>query len=64
MISQSRYRRPDCIDLLDRITQYYVNTKDEWYTVLLRNMKVLSKNILICCGLRRILRISDLISGQ
>lgn len=44
MISQSRYRRPDCIDLLDRITRYYVNTKDEWYTVLLRNMKVLSKN--------------------
>lgn len=43
MISQSRYRRPDGIDLLDIITQYYVNTKDEWYTVLLRNMKVLSK---------------------
>lgn len=44
LISQSRYRRPDCIELLDRITQYYVNTKDDWYTVLLRNMKVLSKN--------------------
>lgn len=44
LISQSQHRRPDCIDLLAGITQYYVNTKDDWYTVLLRNMKVLSKN--------------------
>ena len=43
LISQAQYRRQDCIALLDRITQYYVNTKDDWYTVLLRNMKVLSK---------------------
>lgn len=44
LLSQSRYRRQDCLELLDRITQYYVDTKDDWYTVLLRNMKVLSKN--------------------
>lgn len=38
LISQSQYRRADCLALLDKITQYYVNTKDDWYTVLLRNM--------------------------
>lgn len=43
LISQSQYKRAECLALLDRVTQYYVNTKDEWYTVLLRNMKVLSK---------------------
>ena len=44
LISQSQYRRQDCLNLLNKITQYYVNTKDKWCTVLLRNMKVLSKN--------------------
>lgn len=44
LISQSKYRRQDCLNLLNKITQYYVNTKDDWYTVLLRNMKILSKN--------------------
>lgn len=44
LISQSQYRRQDCLDLLARITQYYVRTKDDWYTVLLRNMKVLMKS--------------------
>ncbi len=43
LISQSQYRRPDCLALLDKITQYYVNTKDNWYTVLLRNMTKLCK---------------------
>lgn len=43
LISQSQYKREECLALLDRVTQYYVNTKDDWYTVLLRNMKVLSK---------------------
>ena len=43
LISQSQYKRSECLALLDRITQYYVNTKDDWYTVLLRNMKVLMK---------------------
>ena len=44
LISQSQYRRQDCLNLLNKITQYYVSTKDDWYPVLLRNMKVLSKN--------------------
>ena len=43
LISQSQYRRQDCLALLDKITQYYVNTKDDWYTVLLRNMQKLVK---------------------
>ena len=43
LISQSEYRRQDCLALLDKITQYYVNTKDDWYTVLLRNMQKLVK---------------------
>ncbi len=43
LISQSQYRRQDCLALLDRITQYYVRTKDDWYTVLLRNMQKLVK---------------------
>lgn len=44
LISQSRYRRQNCLALLDKITQYYVGTKDEWYTVLLRNMTKLCKD--------------------
>ena len=44
LISQSQYRRQDCLALLDKITQYYVNTKDDWYTVLLRNMQKLVKD--------------------
>ncbi len=43
LISQSQYKRADCLALLDKITQYYVNTKDDWYTVLLRNMTKLCK---------------------
>lgn len=41
LISQSRYRRQDCLVLLDKITQYYVKTKHKFYTVLLRNMQKL-----------------------
>lgn len=44
LLSQSSYRRPDCLALLDKITTYYVNTKDDWYTVLLRNMTKLVKD--------------------
>lgn len=44
LISQSQYRRSDCLALLDKITQYYVGTKDNWYTVLLRNMTKLCKD--------------------
>lgn len=43
LISISDYRRQDCLALLDRVTQYYVKTKDDWYTVLLRNMQKLEK---------------------
>lgn len=43
LISQSQYRRRDCLDLLERVTQYYVRTRDDWYTVLLRNMTRLEK---------------------
>ena len=43
LISISDHRRADCIALLDRVTQYYVKTKDDWYTVLLRNMQKLVK---------------------
>lgn len=43
LISQSQYRRKDCLALLDKITQYYVRTKDDWYTVLLRNMTKLCR---------------------
>lgn len=44
LISQSQHRRADCLRLLDKITQYYVNTRDDWYTVLLRNMTKLVKD--------------------
>lgn len=44
LISISDYRRQDCLELLDRITQYYIKTKDNWYTVLLRNMQKLVKD--------------------
>lgn len=43
LISISDHRRQDCLALLDRVTQYYVKTKDNWYTVLLRNMQKLVK---------------------
>ena len=43
LISISDHRRADCIALLDRVTQYYVKTKDDWYTVLMRNMQKLVK---------------------
>lgn len=44
LISISDHRRQDCLALLDRVTQYYVKTKDDWYTVLLRNMQKLVKD--------------------
>lgn len=44
LISVSDHRRADCIALLDRVTQYYVKTKDDWYTVLMRNMQKLVKD--------------------
>lgn len=44
LISISDYRRQDCLALLDRVTQYYVKTKDDWYKVLLRNMQKLVKD--------------------
>lgn len=43
LLSISDHRRQDCIALLDRVTQYYVKTKDDWYPVLLRNMQKLVK---------------------
>lgn len=43
LISISDHRRQDCLALLDRVTQYYVKTKDDWYPVLLRNMQKLVK---------------------
>ena len=43
LISISDHRRADCIALLDRVTGYYVKTKDDWYTVLMRNMQKLVK---------------------
>lgn len=43
LISQSRYRRADCLALLDKVTQYFVKTKNDWYRVLLRNMTKLEK---------------------
>lgn len=42
LLSQSQYRRQDCLNLLDRITQYFVNTPGNRYSALLRNMQVLS----------------------
>lgn len=44
LISISDYRRQDCLELLDHVTQYYVKTKDDWYKVLLRNMQKLVKD--------------------
>lgn len=44
LISISDHRRQDCLALLDRVTQYYVKTKDDWYTVLMRNMQKLVKD--------------------
>lgn len=44
LISQSQYRRKDCLALLDKITQYYIKTKHKLYTVLLRNMQKLVKD--------------------
>lgn len=43
LISISDHRRQDCLALLDCVTQYYVKAKDDWYTVLLRNMRKLIK---------------------
>lgn len=44
LISISDYRRQDCLELLDHVTQYYVKTKDDYYFVLLRNMQKLVKD--------------------
>lgn len=44
LLSQSQYRREDCLALLDKITQYYVKTKIDKYNVLLRNMTKLVKD--------------------
>lgn len=44
LLSQSQYRRADCLALLDRITQYQVKTKVDKYNVLLRNMTRLVKD--------------------
>lgn len=43
LISQSQYRREDCLALLNTLTQYFVNAKNNIHNVFLRNMKVLSK---------------------
>lgn len=43
LLSQSNYRRADCLALLDKVTQYYVKTKIDKYNVLLRNMTKLVK---------------------
>lgn len=44
ILSQSQYRRADCLALLDKLTQYYVKTKTDKYNVLLRNMTRLVKD--------------------
>lgn len=44
LISQSQYRREDCLALLETLTQYFVNAKNDIYDVFLRNMKILSKD--------------------
>ncbi len=44
LLSQSQYRRADCLALLDKVTQYYVKTKVDKYNVLLRNMTKLVKD--------------------
>lgn len=44
LLSQSKYRRADCLALLDKITRYYVKTKIDKYNVLLRNMTKLVKD--------------------
>lgn len=44
LISISNYRRQDCLELLDHVTQYYVSTKDGDSFVLLRNMQKLVKD--------------------
>lgn len=44
LLSQSTYRREDCLALLDKLTQYYVKTKVDKYNVLLRNMTRLVKD--------------------
>lgn len=44
LLSQSQYRRADCLALLDKVTQYYVKTKLDEYNVLLRNMTKLVKD--------------------
>ncbi|MDE7399125.1 MAG: hypothetical protein K2N06_06300 [Oscillospiraceae bacterium] len=43
LISQSQYRREDCLALLNTLTQYFVNAKNNIHNVFLRNMKILSK---------------------
>lgn len=44
LISISDHRRADCLALLDRVTQHFVSTKDDYYDVLLRNMQRLEKD--------------------
>lgn len=44
LISQTQYRRSDCLAFIDKLTNYFVSTKYDWYTVALRNMKVLVKD--------------------
>lgn len=43
LLSQSQYRRTDCLALLDKITAHYVNTNED-RGVLLRNMQRLVKD--------------------
>lgn len=44
LLSQSKYRREDCLVFLDKLTQYYVKTGIDKYNVLLRNMTRLVKD--------------------
>lgn len=44
LISQSQYRRKDCLKILEELTNFCINTKYKWSDVTLRNMTKLVKN--------------------
>lgn len=43
LISQSEYRRSDCLTMLRKMTEYEINNMENKGALLLRNMKVLVK---------------------
>ena len=44
LISQSQYRREDCLKILEELTNFCVSTKYKWSSVPLRNMTKLVKD--------------------